>query len=42
MRYERDCWRGKSMKRATYIYIFLHNVCKMQVFNLVFDSQIRQ
>jgi len=24
----------------TYIYIFPHNLCKMQVFNLVFDSQI--
>ena len=23
-----------------YIYIFPHNLCKMQVFNLVFDSQI--
>ena len=24
----------------TYIYIFPHNLFKMQVFNLVFDSQI--
>ena len=24
----------------TFIYIFPHNLCKMQVFNLVFDSQI--
>ena len=24
----------------TYIYIFLHSLCKMQVFYLVFDSQI--
>ena len=24
----------------TYIYIFPHNLCKMQIFNLVFDSQI--
>ena len=49
MRYERDWWRLQIYHEAitnrlsinTYIYIFPHNLCKMQVFNLVFDSQIR-
>ena len=37
MRYERDWWPGKSMNRAninTYIYIFLHILCKLQVFKI--------